>query len=94
MRIGYARVSTADQNLDLQTNELRAAGCEKIFMDLKSGASAERLGLSGMLEHVRLGDCVVVWRLDWLARSMQQLIGLITAFEQTRTSTPPARRGN
>jgi DNA invertase Pin-like site-specific DNA recombinase len=82
MRIGYARVSTADQNLDLQTNELRSAGCERIFKDYKSGATPTRPGLDGMLEALRRGDCVVVWRLDRLARSMQQLIELVTAFER------------
>ncbi len=62
--IGYARVSTEDQNLDLQMNALRRAGCKKVFADKTSGANAERLGLKEALSHLREADTLVVWKLD------------------------------
>jgi DNA invertase Pin-like site-specific DNA recombinase len=77
MLIGYARVSTDDQNLDLQRDALEKAGCEKIYTDQQSGASTERLGLNGILEMARLGDTLVVWRLDRLGRSLKHLIHLM-----------------
>jgi predicted site-specific integrase-resolvase len=64
MLIGYARVSTDDQKLDLEHDALRAAGCEKIFEDHVSGAKANRPGLSSAMEMARAGDTLVVWRLD------------------------------
>src|SRR5262249_59387181 len=66
MLIGYARVSTDDQNLDLQRDALTAAGCERIFEDRASGARGDRPGLSEALSHLRQGDCLVIWRLDRL----------------------------
>jgi DNA invertase Pin-like site-specific DNA recombinase len=60
MLIGYARVSTDDQNLDLQQDALEKAGCEKIYTDQQSGASTDRLGLAGALEIARSGDTLVV----------------------------------
>lgn len=81
MKIGYARVSKTDQNLELQTDALHAAGVEKIFNDRLSGAKEDRDGLTEMLKVLRKGDSVVVWRLDRLARSMQHLIELIQNFD-------------
>lgn len=81
MKIGYARVSTADQNLDLQTDALKAAGAEKIYKDRASGSNADRIGLNDMLGHLRSGDVVIVWRLDRLARSLKDLIDTAAALE-------------
>jgi predicted site-specific integrase-resolvase len=69
MLIGYARVSTQDQTLNLQKDALEKLGCNKIFTDTASGAKAERNGLEEALEYVREGDTLVVWRLDRLGRS-------------------------
>lgn len=77
MNIGYARVSTLDQNLDLQTDDLRRAGCERIFTDKASGALASREGLGLALDFVREGDTLVVWKLDRLGRSVPHLITTI-----------------
>jgi len=76
--IGYARVSTADQTLNLQHDALTQAGCSKIFTDTSSGANTERKGLEDALSYVRPGDTLVVWRLDRLGRSLQHLIETIT----------------
>ncbi len=76
MLIGYARVSTADQDLALQTDVLTKAGCEKLFYDKASGAKADRPGLAEALCFARAGDCIVVWKLDRLGRSIQDLISL------------------
>ena len=78
MLIGYARVSTFDQTLDLQTDALKQAGCEQIYTDTISGAKAERQGLQKAMSHLRKGDTLVVWRLDRLGRSLKQLISTIT----------------
>jgi DNA invertase Pin-like site-specific DNA recombinase len=76
MLIGYARVSTDDQNLDLQRDALRTAGCEKIYEDCISGAKVARPGLAVALEVARSCDVLVVWRLDRLGRSLHDLIVL------------------
>ena len=78
MLIGYARVSTHEQTLDLQKDALEKIGCIKIFSDVVSGAKAERTGLHEALEYVREGDTLVVWRLDRLGRSLKHLIETIT----------------
>src|SRR5512147_2967937 len=78
MLIGYARVSTTDQTLDLQKDALQKAGCGRIFTDTASGAKAERIGLEEALNYVRPGDTLVVWRLDRLGRSLPHLIETIT----------------
>ena len=78
MLIGYARVSTSDQTLDLQKDALQKAGCDKIFTDTGSGAKAERIGLDEALNYVRKGDILVVWKLDRLGRSLPHLIETIT----------------
>ena len=75
--IGYARVSTQDQNLELQTEALHNAGCKKIFEDRASGSRAERLGLTQARESLRAGDTLVVWKLDRLGRSVKQLVELV-----------------
>jgi DNA invertase Pin-like site-specific DNA recombinase len=77
MLIGYARVSTADQNLALQRDALAEAGCEKIFTEQMSGAVTDRPALHDALEFARSGDTLIVWKLDRLARSMKQLIETI-----------------
>ena len=78
MLIGYARVSTQDQNLELQRDALNKAGCKKIFEDKISGARADRLGLVMALEILREEDTLVVWKLDRLGRSVKQLVGLVS----------------
>jgi DNA invertase Pin-like site-specific DNA recombinase len=81
MLIGYARVSTDDQKLDLQLDALKRSGCEKIYDDRMSGAKAERPGLTQALEQCRSGDTLVVWRLDRLGRSLANLIELAATLE-------------
>ena len=81
MLIGYARVSTHDQNLGLQRDALKAAGCDKIIEDTASGGKVQRSGLDRALELLRKGDTLVVWRLDRLGRSLRHLIELITELE-------------
>src|SRR5215469_2036242 len=78
MLIGYARVSTTDQTLNLQMDALEKIGCSKIFTDTASGAKAQRQGLEEALDYVREGDTLVVWRLDRLGRSLKHLIDTIT----------------
>ena len=80
-KFGYARVSTLDQNEDLQRDALRVAGCHKVFTDKASGKLEHRPALDALLEQVRPGDTVVVWRLDRLGRSLQHLITTIAALE-------------
>jgi DNA invertase Pin-like site-specific DNA recombinase len=75
--IGYARVSTRDQNLDRQTRALKAAGCTKVFADKKSGKNIEREQLAKCLEYMRAGDTLVVASLDRLGRSLQDLISIV-----------------
>lgn len=74
MLIGYARVSTPEQDLTLQIDALNAAGCEKLFTDKASGATVDRPGLVAALSHARSGDCLVVWKLDRLGRTMKGLV--------------------
>jgi hypothetical protein len=81
MLIGYARVSTRDQNLDLQVEALKKNGCNKIYKEIISGVKAERKILNETLSYLRPGDTLVVWRLDRLGRSLRQLIELINAFK-------------
>ncbi|MCL2312320.1 MAG: recombinase family protein [Firmicutes bacterium] len=77
MRIGYARVSTGLQNLDLQKDSLHSFGCDKIFADQVSGSKSKRAGLESALEFLREGDTLVVWRLDRLGRNMEDLISIV-----------------
>ncbi len=74
MEIGYARVSTGEQTLDLQLDALAKAGCGKVFEETASGAKAERPVLQDVLGYLRAGDTLVVWRLDRLGRSLRHLI--------------------
>src|SRR5512144_3315940 len=102
MLIGYARVSTSDQTLDLQKDALEKAGCERIFTDTASGAKAERVGLDEALSYIRPGDTLVVWRLDRLGRSLRHLIETITGLANRGSgsraspsrSTPPRPAGS
>ncbi len=80
--IGYARVSTQDQNLELQTEALQKIGCKKIFEDRASGSQAERLGLAQARENLRAGDTLVVWKLDRLGRSVKHLVDLVGELQQ------------
>jgi DNA invertase Pin-like site-specific DNA recombinase len=82
MLIGYARVSTHEQTLNLQQDALHKAGCNKIFTDTASGAKTERIGLDEALNYVRKGDTLVVWRLDRLGRSLPHLITTMTDLEE------------
>jgi DNA invertase Pin-like site-specific DNA recombinase len=77
--VGYARVSTADQDPALQHDALAAAGCKKVFEDRASGARADRAGLQSALDYVREGDVLVVWKLDRLGRSLPHLIETVTS---------------
>ena len=76
-QIGYSRVSTDDQNADLQVDALKKSGCSRIFTDHASGSQASRPELDRMLDQLRPGDVVVVWRLDRLGRSLRDLIDLV-----------------
>lgn len=81
-KIGYARVSTDDQNLDLQCDALQAAQCSLIYEEALSGKNTERPELQQCLKALRPGDTLVVWRLDRLGRSLQDLISIVTELEQ------------
>src|SRR4051812_13070801 len=74
MLIGYARVSTNDQNLDLQQDALKGVGCERLFTDTASGTKTARPGLTAALQECRTGDTLVVWKLDRLGRSLPHLV--------------------
>ncbi|CGL15025.1 site-specific recombinase [Salmonella enterica subsp. enterica serovar Typhi] len=82
MLIGYVRVSTNDQNTDLQRNALSCAGCERIFEDKISGTKSDRPGLKKLLRTLSAGDTLVVWKLDRLGRSMRHLVTLIEELRQ------------
>lgn len=76
-RIGYARVSTPEQDMSLQIDALERAGCSRIFQDVASGAKAERKGLDEALAYLRPGDTLVVWKIDRLGRSLAHLVGVV-----------------
>jgi len=99
MNLGYARISTFDQHLELQEDALTKAGCEKIFRDTASGSIDSRKGLAEVIEFARNGDTLVVWKLDRLGRSLKHLIetvnllnnrgvGLVSLQEKIDTATP------
>jgi DNA invertase Pin-like site-specific DNA recombinase len=77
VKIGYARVSTKEQSFDLQLDALRKAGCKKIYQETVSGAKAARLQLDLMLDNLRAGDVLVIWKLDRLGRSLRHLVELV-----------------
>jgi DNA invertase Pin-like site-specific DNA recombinase len=77
MKIGYARVSTDEQNPNLQLDALKAVGCEKLFTDKASGANVKRSELTKCLNALGAGDTLIVWKLDRLGRSLHELIGLL-----------------
>lgn len=102
MFVGYARVSTSDQNLDLQLSALKKIGCEKLYQDQISGTKANRPGLEMALEVLREDDTLVVWKLDRLGRTVKGLIELVNGLEKNNihfksitdnvdTSTPSGR---
>jgi DNA invertase Pin-like site-specific DNA recombinase len=102
MRIGYARVSTKDQNLALQEDALRNAGCETVFTEIASGSTTARPVLDDLLSRLREGDVLVIWKLDRLGRSLQHLVtltnellerdvGLISLNDPIDTTTPQGR---
>ena len=84
--IGYARVSTEDQNLELQLSALKKAGCNKVFTDKTSGAGAERAGLKEALSHLRETDTLVVWKLDRLGRSVKGLVDLVIDLQLAKSA--------
>lgn len=100
--LGYARISTADQDASLQHDALTAAGCARIFSDTASGAHADRPELLRMLDYARAEDTIVVWRLDRLGRSLRNLVELVNQLgerqidlrslqENIDTATPTGR---
>src|SRR5262245_40582214 len=82
MLVGYARVSTQDQTLDLQKDALHKVGCSRIFTDMASGAQVDRPGLEEALAFMREGDTLVVWRLDRLGRSLKHLLETVARLEE------------
>jgi DNA invertase Pin-like site-specific DNA recombinase len=83
MLIGYARVSKTEQNLDMQIDALRAAGCEKIFADKQSGATWDRKELQAAQSHLRAGDTLVVWKLDRLGRTVLQSVQFLNELHKS-----------
>jgi DNA invertase Pin-like site-specific DNA recombinase len=81
MLVGYARVSTGDQNPDLQRDALTGAGCGRLFTDVASGAKGERPGMAEALAYLRPGDTLVVWKLDRLGRSLKHLIEIVNQLQ-------------
>lgn len=77
MKIGYVRVSTRDQNPDLQRDALNAAGCERIYQDIASGSKTKRPALDELLNQLRSGDILVIWKLDRMGRSLKHLVELV-----------------
>ena len=82
MNIGYARVSTDDQKLDLQLDALNQVGCDQIYQDIASGAKSDRVGLDNATRYLRPGDTLVVWKLDRLGRSLKHLIDVVNQLNQ------------
>ncbi len=82
MILGYARVSTADQKLDLQLDALKNAGCDQVFKDVASGGNTNRKELERALKFLREGDTLVVWKLNRLGRSLRHLISVVTRLQK------------
>lgn len=100
--IGYARVSTDEQNLELQVDALKSAGCDRVFTDKVSGAASQKPGLEELLKYVRAGDTLVVWKLDRLGRTVKGLVDFVESLHSSEvhfksltdsidTSTPSGR---
>lgn len=86
MKIGYARVSTKDQNLDMQIDALKKEGCERVYTEKMSGGKRERPELEKLLAHLRGGDVLVIWKFDRLARSLKHLLELVELLKKKRVS--------
>lgn len=84
MKVGYARVSTNDQNLHMQEDALKTMGCEEIYRDIASGVKTARPGLEDVLAYLREGDTLVVWKLDRLGRSIQHLIETVKSLSKRK----------
>lgn len=82
MKIGYARVSTRDQSLQLQVDALKAAGCEKIYQEVASGAKTARVVLDDLMNNIRAGDSMVIWKLDRLGRNLVHLLQTIDELDK------------
>lgn len=102
MKLGYARVSTKDQNFELQEDALLKAGCEKIYKEVASGAKQDRPTLTSLIDNCREGDTIIIWKLDRLGRSLKHLVelvnilikqkvGLISLNDPIDTTTPQGR---
>lgn len=91
--IGYARVSTGDQDLNLQVDDLEAAECALVFTDKVSGAKGDRPGLEKCLSELQPGDTLVVWRLDRLGRSMQHLVSVVSDLKERNIGFKSLRNG-
>lgn len=86
MKIGYARVSTQEQELSLQLDALKEAGCDKVYQEKFSGSQKERPQLNELLDFLREHDTIVVWRLDRLGRSLRDLLGLVAQIQKKGAS--------
>lgn len=93
MIVGYARISTTDQKLDLQTDALTKAGCEKIFSDCITGLKNDRVGLAEAINFVRPGDVLVVWKLDRLGRSLSHLISTVQGLTERNVEFKSLQEG-
>jgi DNA invertase Pin-like site-specific DNA recombinase len=82
MRIGYARVSTEEQSLDLQLDALKKAGCKRVFTDKASAVNRDRPGLADAVSHLRSGDVLVVWKLDRLGRTVKGLVEFVAGLQE------------
>jgi len=82
MKIGYVRVSTKEQSFDLQIDALQQAGCEKLYREVGSGARTERPGLDQVVDRLRAGDVLVIWKLDRLGRSLKHLVELVNTLRE------------
>jgi len=86
MKIGYARISTRDQSLQLQVDALKAAGCEKIYQEVASGAKTARLVLDDLMKNIREGDTLIIWKLDRLGRNLMHLRQIVEELNKMGTS--------
>ena len=82
MKIGYVRVSTKEQSFDLQVDALQQAGCDKLYREVVSGARTERPGLDQVVDRLRAGDVLVIWKLDRLGRSLKHLVELVNTLRE------------